>query len=101
MNIRLNAALLLCAVLCAVPAFGRDAAVNATGTLVDVMCAGDIKTQADAEKHSRECALMDSCVKSGYGIFIDGTFHKFDAEGNKQAEAIFRATKKADHITVS
>ena len=43
---------------------------------------------------------LEHCVKSGYGIVIDGKFHKFDAEGNKQAEAIFRATKKTENLTV-
>jgi hypothetical protein len=72
--------------------------IDATGILMDVMCSKGV-TQESAAKHTRECGLMEHCVSSGYGIVIAGTFHKFDAEGNKQAEAIFRATKKASNIT--
>jgi len=82
-------------------AFAHTMPIKKSGTLVDVMCAADVKSQADADKHSRECGLMEHCVASGYGIVIDGVFHKFDAEGNKQAEAIFRSSKKADHITAT
>lgn len=81
--------------------FARTMPITKSGTLVDVMCSSDVKTQADADNHTRECALMDACVASGYGIVIDGVFHKFDAEGSKQAEAIFRSTKKTDHITAT
>jgi hypothetical protein len=95
------AAALVAVVLAASAAFAGETPITAKGTLVDVMCSADIKTQADADNHTRECALMDSCVKSGYGIVIDGKFHKFDAEGSKQAEAIVRSTKKEDHITAT
>jgi hypothetical protein len=95
------ASALVAVVLAAAAAFAGDKPVTAKGTLMDVMCASEVKTQDEADKHTRECALMDSCAKSGYGIVIDGKFHKFDAEGSKQAEAIFRSTKKADHITAT
>src|SRR5262245_41223107 len=95
------AAALVAMVVTAATAFAHETAINAKGTLMDVMCAADVKTQADADKHTRACALMDSCVKSGYGIVIDGKFHKFDAEGSKQAEAIFRSTTKTDHIAAT
>ena len=74
--------------------------IDTTGVLLDVMCS-EGATQESAAKHTAKCALMEHCVKSGYGVVVDGTFHKFDAEGNKQAEAIFRSTKKTSNITAN
>jgi hypothetical protein len=79
--------------------FGAGKAISTKATLVDAMCGADVKSQADADKHTKQCALADSCASSGYGAFIDGKFHKFDASGNEKAEALFKATKKGDHIT--
>ena len=94
---------ILAAVLAAPAVFAavHEQAINAKGTIVDAMCGPDMKTQADADKHERSCALMDHCREAGYGIVIDGKFHKFDAEGSKQAEALLRASEKADHITAT
>lgn len=103
MRLTLRAAALAFMLAVGVPAavFAHTEPIKTTGTLMDVMCSGDVKTQADADKHTRECALMEHCAASGYGIVIDGKFHKFDAEGSKKAEAIFRDSKKADHITAT
>jgi hypothetical protein len=91
----------LLALVLAIPAavFAHTEPIDKTGVLMDVMCSKGA-TQESAAKHTRECGLMKHCVASGYGIVVDGVFHKFDAEGNKKAEAIFRSTKKADNITV-
>jgi hypothetical protein len=85
----------------AVFAFAHEESIHAKGTLIDVMCGAEVKTQEDADTHSRKCGLMKSCVASGYGIVVDGKFHKFDAEGSKKAEAIFRGTTKEDHIAAT
>jgi hypothetical protein len=90
------------AVMLSVPAvFAHETPVNAKGTLIDVMCGSGVKSQADADAHTRECGLMDHCAASGYGIVIDGKFHKLDAEGSKQAAAIFKSSTKKDHITAT
>jgi hypothetical protein len=93
-------AILALALVAAVPAAfaAHTEPINTTGVLLDVMCS-EGATEESAAKHTRACGLMEHCVKSGYGIVIDGKFHKFDAEGNKQAEAIFRATTKTENIT--
>ena len=99
---RIRIAIFALALVAAVPAAFAAAhtePINTTGVLLDVMCS-EGATQESAAKHTRECALMEHCAKSGYGIVIDGKFHKFDAEGSRQAEAIFRATKKTDNVTV-
>jgi len=84
----------------AVSVSAHETPIKTTGTLIDAMCGADA-TQADADAHTRECALMSHCLASGFGMIIDGKFHKFDAEGDKLAAEIFRATTKKDHITAT
>ena len=71
-----------------------------TGHLVDQMCGGEVKDSAKAAEHSKECALMDHCASSGYGIFADGKYVKFDAEGSKKAKALVEKTKKEKDIAI-
>jgi hypothetical protein len=71
-----------------------------TGHLVDQMCGGEVKDAAKAAEHSKECALMDHCASSGYGIFADGKYVKFDAEGSKKAKALVENTKKEKDIAI-
>ena len=81
--------------------------VKLTGYVVDVMCFGDhAKDKAEdankiAAEHTKECALMDDCVKSGYGIYSDGKWYPFDAKGNELAKALFDKTKKSDHFKIT
>ena len=80
--------------------------VKLTGYVVDVMCFGDhAKDKVEdatkvAAEHTKECALMDDCVKSGYGLYADGKWYPFDAKGNELAKALFDKTKKSDHLKV-
>jgi hypothetical protein len=81
--------------------------VKLTGYVVDVVCAADHTKDnpEDATKfaaeHTQECALMEECVKSGYGIFADGIWYPFDAKGNTLVKALFEKTAKKDHIKVT
>jgi hypothetical protein len=81
--------------------------VKLTGYVVDVVCAADhTKDTPDAAtkfaaEHTKECALMEECVKSGYGIFADGIWYPFDVKGNTLAKALFEKTAKKDHIKVT
>jgi len=84
----------------AVSVAAHETPIKTTGTLIDTMC-GANATQADADAHTRECALMEHCLASGFGMIIDGKFHKFDAAGDKLAAEIFRTTTKKDHITAT
>jgi len=69
--------------------------VKLTGYVVDVMCFGDhAKDKVEdatriAAEHTKECALMDDCVKSGYGLYADGKWYPFDAKGNELAKTLF------------
>jgi hypothetical protein len=54
-----------------------------------------------AEAHTRQCALMPECQKSGYGVFTyENKFLKFDEAGSRKALAILRASKKEDNLKV-
>jgi hypothetical protein len=55
-----------------------------------------------AEAHTRECALMPACQKSGYGIFTnDNKFYAFDEAGSRKALAAIKgASQKLDDLEV-
>jgi len=54
-----------------------------------------------AYTHDRQCLLMPSCQRSGYGVFTyDDKFLAFDAIGNQKALAFLRASKKQDDMRV-
>src|SRR5690348_15391162 len=81
--------------------------VKLTGFVVDVKCAAEhAKDKPEdamkfAAEHTKECALMEECVKSGYGIFADGKWYQFDAKGSELAKALLEKTQKEDHVKVS
>ena len=81
--------------------------VKLTGYVVDVVCAADHTKDnpEDATKfaaeHDKECALMEECVKSGYGIFAEGKWYPFDAKGATLAKALIEKTAKKDNIKVT
>ena len=77
------------------------------GYLTDKMCGtgftktGDAKTAAaKAKKHTKDCALEENCMASGYGLVFDGKFHKFDEAGDKIALEYLNKTKKENNLFV-
>lgn len=81
------------------------------GVLMDQACSGKAEVRVlstgieggmiVAEAHTRECALMPACQKSGYGIFTwDNKFLKFDGAGSKKAQEAIKASKKLDDLEV-
>jgi len=77
------------------------AAETVNGILVDQACSADMSYD-DAKEHSKECAMMDDCKKSGFGVVTaDGKFLKFDAAGDKKALEAIEATDKEEGITIS
>ena len=83
--------------LMAVPAFAATETFNNV-SIVDVCCSK--KAAANADAHTRECAL--ACARSGYGILTeDKKFLKFDANGNKEVLAQLKASNKSDHLRVN
>jgi len=81
--------------------------VKLTGYVVDVVCFADhVKDSPEAAtkvaaEHTKECSLMEECVKSGYGVYADGQWYPFDAKGNELAKAVFEKTGKKDHIKMT
>ncbi len=83
------------------------------GVLIDEQCSHQAETRVVeggrleggiivAYTHTRKCALMPECRKSGYGVFgyEDHKFHPFDAAGNQKALAYFRNSKQEDDFRV-
>lgn len=94
------------------PAKVKDAAVKVEkanmwhGYVVDAMCAkgmtkkGPESAMKSAASHTRECALNEECAASGFGIFTDGKYVKFDEAGDKQALEMLNNTKTEKAIMV-
>ena len=64
------------------------------GYLMDKMCSGEIMESSDsmaaAKEHTKDCALMKSCIASGYGIVSGGKFYAFDAHGNELTKEMLK-----------
>ena len=81
--------------------------VTLEGYIIDNACAGAHVKEANfgetVKKHTTSCALMNSCVTSGYAVYTaDSKLYKFDKAGNDSAEALLKetATKAGVAITV-
>ena len=74
------------------------------GVLIDAMCCGKIfpdKGYAGVKAHTKDCALMPACVKSGLGVITEaGKFYKLDAAGQEKAIEALKSTAKKDNLTV-
>jgi len=87
-------------------------AADVKGVLIDKQCTYKAETHVApgprleggivvAYSHTRECALMPACQKSGYGVFTyDQKFLAFDPAGNRKALAALKASKKEDDLLV-
>ena len=108
MSVRLS--LCIPAMLAAFAAVASAAQVK--GILMDQMCSSKAEVRIVsgprleggmivAEAHTRECALMPACEKSGYGVYTyDNKFLKFDPAGSRKALAALKASKKEDNLKV-
>ncbi len=74
------------------------------GYVVDAMCASGISKKQDvmqkAAGHTRACAMEETCIASGYGVFSDSKYYKFDDAGDKLAKALIEKTKTGKGIMV-
>lgn len=82
------------------------------GVLIDKMCSYKAETRVvpggllaggiiTIYPHTKQCALMPDCQKSGYGIFTyDQKFLPFDGAGNQKALAYFKQAKQEDDFRV-
>jgi hypothetical protein len=80
----------------AIPALGATETYKDV-SVVDVNCSA--KVAADADSHTRACALK--CAASGFGIVTQNKqFLKFDTEGNAKITEALKASEKKDHLRV-
>src|SRR6516164_5092874 len=82
---------------------GALSAAEVEGVLMDKMCS--MKAAKEGQKaaamHTRQCAMMPDCEKSGYGVFTtDNRFLAFDAAGSEQAVSALKASQKKDNLKV-
>jgi hypothetical protein len=87
-------------------------AADVKGVLMDKTCSYKAETRIVpgprleggiivAYTHTRQCALMPECQKSGYGVFTyDQKFLSFDENGNRLALAALKGSKKDDDLRV-
>lgn len=98
---------------CGIAMAVAPSAATVKGILMDQKCSGkaDLRISGSsgllvggrivAEAHTRECAMMPECEKSGYGVYTnDNKFLKFDESGNRKAIAALKASKKLDDLEV-
>jgi hypothetical protein len=114
MFIRLLPKLCLAAVLTgSLIANTSSPAVSIQGVLIDEQCSHKAETHVVegtrleggivvAYTHTRKCALMPECRKSGYGVFgyEDRKFHPFDEAGNRKALEFFQNSKQEEDFRV-
>jgi len=78
-----------------------------TGFVIPSQC----RPRADAKKpngpydewpapHTTECALQDACIASGYGLWAEGTFFRFDEDGQSLALEYFKGTRRTSYNKV-
>ena len=69
-----------------------------TGYIIDKACSARMAKkndpQAAAAEEPTSCALMEGCIKSGFGIYADGKYTEFDEKGWALAKAALEKTKK-------
>ena len=101
-------AMVLLAMLIAVPGTAQDekkeAKTHLTGYVVDAMCAKGMAKKDNpmekAELHTKQCALEEGCAASGFGVFSDGKWYKFDEKGDMAAIELIKASKAEKAIMV-
>jgi hypothetical protein len=92
--------ILVLAGLAVAAAEGKD--VKLTGYIIDNACGAKNANDPDKIKsHTKGCALMPPCVKSGYAVYSDGKLYKLDKSGNSKAEALLKASKRDAGIQVT
>ena len=94
-----------------VSAAAETSETKVQGVLIDKMCSYKAETRIvpgllaggiiTIYPHTRQCALMPECQKSGYGVFTyDQKFLPFDEAGNHKALAYFKQAKQEDDFRV-
>jgi hypothetical protein len=80
-------------------AFAQGAkTVTLKGYVVDQMCAKTLAKKENvmekAGAHTRKCALEEGCTESGYGLFSEGKYYRFDDKGSEKAKTMIEGSKR-------
>jgi hypothetical protein len=85
------------------------------GVLLDKQCSPNAETRVVSDPsphleggmlwaytHKRQCLLMLSCQRSGYGVvtYDSNQYLTFDAAGNQKALTLIHASKKDDDMRI-
>ena len=63
-----------------------------TGFLIDNMCL-EAADAEEVEGHLISCALIETCIKSGFSVVAKDKTYKLDEKGNKLALKALKATR--------
>lgn len=95
--------LILAAALLVSMAFGTAAVaaekkamtMTMEGYIIDTKCATDNKDKLAeyVKTHTKECAMLPPCQKSGYNLYSEGKLYKFDKDSSGK---VYDFLKKAD-----
>jgi hypothetical protein len=62
------------------------------------MCAKGVSKKTNvmeqAAAHTRDCALMEHCAASGFGIFTEGKYYRFNEKGSATAKELLEKSKR-------
>ena len=76
--------------------------VTMKGYVVDQMCAKSLAKKENvmekAAAHTKKCALEEGCTDSGYGLFSDGKYYKFDEKGSAKAKELIEGSKREKEL---
>jgi len=82
----------------------KAAKVMLSGYVVDAMCAKGMAKKDDpmmkAKGHTKSCALEEDCAASGFGVFSEGKYYKFDEKGDAMAKDLIEKTSTEKGIMV-
>jgi hypothetical protein len=81
----------------------QEQAETFKGTLIDNACFNRSEmSQEDLASHTRNCALMDGCIRSGYALVTaDDHVFKLDAAGNEKAVEMLKASDQSANLKVT
>lgn len=81
-----------------------DQKQNFRGYILDKKCADSVKDDNDPsafiEHHTKDCALMRNCKKSGYRLYSKGNWFDLDKKGNELAIKTLEQSKRKNNFYV-
>ena len=80
----------------------QEQAETFKGTIIDNACFKADMSAEDLAMHTRDCALMDGCVASGYVVVTaDKHVYKLDVGGNEKLVEVLKASRQSANLKVT